>query len=64
MINLLPLPAFDGIQIAIALLGIIPRRSITMKTYYILQIIGVLFVLVLFAALAGSDVRYLLALRR
>jgi len=64
VINLLPLPAFDGIQIAIALLGIITRRSITMKTYYILQIAGILFVVVVFIALAGSDVRYLLALRR
>lgn len=64
VVNLLPLPAFDGIQIMIALLALLFGRSIKMRTYYILQIVGVLFVVTVFIALAGSDLRYLLALRR
>ena len=64
MVNLLPLPAFDGIQIMIALLALITGRTIRMRTYYVLQVAGVLFIIVVFVALSGSDLRYLLSLRR
>jgi regulator of sigma E protease len=64
VVNLLPLPAFDGIQIMIALLALITRRTIRMRTYYVLQVAGVLFIIVVFVALSGSDLRYLLSLRR
>lgn len=64
VVNLLPLPAFDGIQIMVAFLALITGHTIKMRTYYVLQVAGVLFIIVVFIALAGSDLRYLLSLRR
>ncbi|HNZ94609.1 MAG TPA: RIP metalloprotease RseP [Sphaerochaeta sp.] len=64
VVNLLPLPAFDGIQIMVAFLALITGHTIKMRTYYVLQVAGVLFIIVVFIALAGSDLRYLLSIRR
>ena len=64
VVNLLPLPAFDGIQIMVAFLALITGHTIKMRTYYVLQVAGVLFIIVVFIALAGSDLQYLLSLRR
>ncbi|NLZ77080.1 MAG: RIP metalloprotease RseP [Spirochaetales bacterium] len=64
VVNLLPLPAFDGIQIMIALLALLTGRTVRMRTYYVLQVAGVLFIILVFIALSGSDLRHLLSLRR
>ncbi|MGE4584069.1 MAG: RIP metalloprotease RseP [Sphaerochaeta sp.] len=62
--NLVPLPAFDGGQVAIALGEWITKRQIRPKTYYVLQLIGIACVVVLFIALSWVDIRHFLLIRR
>ncbi|MBG0767075.1 RIP metalloprotease RseP [Sphaerochaeta halotolerans] len=64
VVNLLPIPAFDGGQIIIATVEWITRKQMQPRTYYYLQLIGVAFVIVLFLVLTLADVRHFLALRR
>lgn len=62
--NLLPLPAFDGGQILIAILEWIRGKQIRPKTYYVLQLVGVFCVVLIFVLLTLVDVRYWLSLKR
>jgi regulator of sigma E protease len=62
--NLLPLPAFDGGQILIALIEWCTKKQIAPKTYYRLQLIGIGIVIVLFMLLLYVDVRHFLSIRR
>lgn len=64
VVNLLPIPAFDGGQVIIAGLEWITGKQMRPRTYYHLQLIGVAFVIVLFLILTLADVRHFLALRR
>nr|WP_319474688.1 RIP metalloprotease RseP [uncultured Sphaerochaeta sp.] len=64
VVNLLPIPAFDGGQVVIAGLEWITGKQMKPRTYYHLQLMGVAFVIVLFLILTLADVRHFLALRR
>ncbi len=63
VVNLLPIPAFDGGQILIATFEWITGKQIQPRTYYYLQLMGVVFVIVLFLVLTLADVRHFLSLR-
>ncbi len=62
--NLIPLPAFDGGQIIIALCEWVRKKQIRPKTYYVLQLLGVACIIGIFLLLTLVDVRHLLAIRR
>lgn len=64
VVNLLPIPAFDGGQVIIAALEWITGKQMKPRTYYYLQLMGVVLVIVLFLVLTLADVRHFLALRR
>ncbi|MGH0052745.1 MAG: RIP metalloprotease RseP [Sphaerochaetaceae bacterium] len=64
IVNLLPIPAFDGGQILIAAFEWLTGRQIQPKTYYHLQLVGVAFVVVLFILLTFVDVRHFIAIKR
>lgn len=64
VINLVPLPAFDGGQITIALFEWVTGRPIPPRVYYIMQIIGFVMILGFFVVLGFSDLRYTWALTR
>ncbi|MBZ4673226.1 MAG: peptidase, partial [Spirochaeta sp.] len=63
VVNLLPIPAFDGGQVVIAGLEWITGKQMKPRTYYHLQLMGVAFVIVLFLVLTLADVRHFLGLR-
>jgi len=58
--NLLPIPAFDGGQMLIALLETITKKQISPKHYWISQIIGLICVIILFSIMYFVDIRYFL----
>ncbi len=58
IINLLPLPVFDGGQIIMALIEWISGKPINPKVYLILQVIGVVGIALFFFFLGFADVRY------
>ncbi|MGD1822403.1 MAG: RIP metalloprotease RseP [Pleomorphochaeta sp.] len=60
--NLLPIPAFDGGQMLISLLEMIRKKKISPKHYWISQIIGLIFVIILFSVMYFVDIRYFLSL--
>jgi regulator of sigma E protease len=62
--NSIPLPAFDGGQIVIALVEWMTKRQIRPKTYYVLQLIGIGCVLLIFLLLTLTDIRHFLLIRR
>ena len=62
--NSIPLPAFDGGQIIIALAEWMTKRQIRPKTYYVLQLIGIACVLLIFLLLTLTDIRHFLLIRR
>jgi regulator of sigma E protease len=62
--NSIPLPAFDGGQILIALVEWLTKRQIRPKTYYVLQLVGIGCVLIMFLLLTLTDIRHFLLLRR
>jgi len=62
--NLLPLPAFDGGQILIALAEIIIHRTISPKSYWILQLAGMCSVIVIFMLMSYVDLRHLYLVKR
>jgi regulator of sigma E protease len=62
--NLIPLPAFDGGQVMIALGEWVRKKQIRPKTYYVLQLLGVVCIIGIFLLLTLVDVRHLLAIRR
>lgn len=64
MANSIPLPAFDGGQILIALVEWVTKRQIRPKTYYVLQLVGIACVLIIFLLLTLTDIRHFLLLRR
>lgn len=61
--NLIPLPAFDGGQVLIALGEWVRKKQIRPKTYYVLQLLGVVCIIGIFLLLTVVDVRHLLAIR-
>ncbi len=62
--NLLPLPAFDGGQMLIALWEIITKKQIRPKTYYHLQLFGLGCVFLIFLFLTMADLNHFLSLKR
>ncbi|MGE4453918.1 MAG: RIP metalloprotease RseP [Sphaerochaeta sp.] len=64
IVNLLPIPAFDGGQILIALIEWITAKQMQPKMYYHLQLLGIIFVMVLFLILTLGDIRHFLAIKR
>ena len=58
LMNLLPIPALDGGMIIIFLVEAIRRLPLKTKTIYRYQIIGMVFILSLFALAAFSDLLY------
>ena len=62
--NLIPLPAFDGGQVVIALIEWIRKKQIRPKTYYILQLMGIICIIGIFLLLTLVDIRHFLAIRR
>lgn len=56
--NLLPLPAFDGGQIIIAIAEIITTKRISPKKYWICQLIGMGGLVLIFVAMYFIDLRY------
>lgn len=64
IVNLLPIPAFDGGQILLALFEWITKRQIKPKVYYYMQLFGIVFVFIVFVLLTITDIRHFLAIRR
>ena len=62
--NLLPLPAFDGGQMLIALFEWVTKKQISPKTYYRIQLVGITLVILLFIFLLLVDIRHFLTIRR
>lgn len=62
--NLMPLPAFDGGQVLTALYEWITGKRIRPRTYWILQLVGVVTVLGIFVFLGYADVLHFLSIRR
>ncbi|MDY0289903.1 MAG: RIP metalloprotease RseP [Sphaerochaeta sp.] len=62
--NLLPLPAFDGGQIVVALYEWATGRHIRPKTYWILQLAGIGIVVGIFFFLGFADMVHFLSIRR
>ena len=62
--NLLPLPAFDGGQMLIALCEWISQRQLRPRTYYRLQLVGIALVVGMFILLMVVDLRHFLMIRR
>lgn len=56
--NLLPLPAFDGGQILIAIIETITTKKISPKKYWICQIIGIIGLILIFLLMYFVDLRY------
>ena len=64
IINLFPLPAFDGGQLVMALLEWVSGKEIKPRVYLVLQIVGFVMIALFFAFLSFTDFRHALALRR
>lgn len=64
IINLAPLPAFDGGQVAIALFEWVVGKPIRPRVYLALQITGLVMIVLFFLLLSFSDFRYMAAIRR
>jgi len=64
IINLFPLPAFDGGQVVMALFEWVTGRQIKPRVYLALQVTGLVMILLFFGFLSFSDLRYALAIRR
>ena len=62
--NLLPLPAFDGGQVLTALFEWITGRHIQPRTYWILQLVGIVTVFGIFVFLGYADMLHFLSIRR
>ena len=56
--NLLPIPAFDGGQMLIALIEMITNKKISPKHYWATQIFGLVCVVILFSIMYFIDFRY------
>ncbi len=56
--NILPLPAFDGGQILIALIESISGKRISPKNYWRAQLLGMIGVICIFAFMYFIDIRY------
>jgi len=64
IINLFPLPAFDGGQVVMALFEWITGRQIKPRIYLALQVTGLVMILLFFGLLSFSDLSYALSLKR
>ncbi len=64
IINIFPLPAFDGGQVVMALFEWVTGRQVKPRVYLAMQVIGLVMILLFFALLGVSDFRYALNLRR
>ncbi len=64
IVNLIPLPAFDGGQILIAMAEWVRKKQIRPKTYYVLQLLGVVCIIAIFLLLTLVDIRHFLMIRR
>ncbi len=62
--NLLPLPAFDGGQVVVALYEWGTGRRIRPKTYWLLQLVGIGIVVGIFLFLGFADMLHFLSIRR
>jgi len=62
--NLLPLPAFDGGQVLTALVEWITGKHIQPRTYWILQLVGIVIVFGIFVFLGYADMLHFLSIRR
>lgn len=62
--NMLPLPAFDGGQMLLALFEWVSGKHVSPKTYWRLQLVGIVCVIAIFVFLGIADIRHFLALRR
>lgn len=62
--NLLPLPAFDGGQVLTALFEWITGKNIQPKTYWTLQLVGIVIVVGIFVFLGFADILHFLSIRR
>jgi len=62
--NLLPLPAFDGGQVLTALFEWITGKHIQPRTYWILQLVGIVIVFGIFVFLGYADMLHFLSIRR
>ncbi|NBK21534.1 MAG: RIP metalloprotease RseP, partial [Spirochaetia bacterium] len=62
--NLLPLPAFDGGQVLTALFEWVTGKHIQPRTYWILQLVGIVTVLGIFVFLGYADMLHFLSIRR
>ncbi|MFA7167293.1 MAG: RIP metalloprotease RseP [Sphaerochaetaceae bacterium] len=57
--NLIPLPAFDGGQMIIAVAEMASRRRLTPRTYWILQLVGMASVILIFLLMSYVDFKHL-----
>lgn len=64
IVNLLPLPAFDGAQVLTSLFEWIAGRHIQPRTYWILQLVGIGTVFCIFVFLGFADMLHFLSIRR
>ena len=64
IINIFPLPAFDGGQVMMALFEWVTGRQIKPRAYLAMQVVGVVMMLLFFGFLSVSNFKYMLALRR
>ncbi len=62
--NLLPLPAFDGGQVLTALFEWVTGKHIKPRTYWILQLVGIVTVFGIFVFLGFVDMLHFLSIRR
>lgn len=62
--NLLPLPAFDGGQVLTALFEWVTGRQMRPRTYWMLQLVGIVTVLGIFVFLGYADMLHFLSIRR
>lgn len=60
--NLLPIPAFDGGQMLIALFETITKKRLSPKNYWRSQIFGLVCVLILFTIMYSVDIKYFLSM--
>jgi len=57
--NLIPLPAFDGGQMLIALLEMVSHKRLSPRAYWVLQLIGMASVIIIFLLLSYVDFKHL-----
>lgn len=57
--NLIPLPAFDGGQMVIAIAEMLTRKRLSPRTYWVLQLVGMVSVVLIFLLMSYVDFKHL-----